>query len=325
MTAVIVGALILVLAVFVVLLLVYLRTKPTTQSVPSGQESVSVEGTPIPSRVPEEPFVPDENYQSMAKDLPEPQLHAEKAGQAKGWAYFAASDVGKKRKNNEDNFAVVINELEGRETGLVMVADGMGGGEKGEVASTLAVTYLPQRLFTNGEGSLQERLRHSISQVNTMVRNEAHLIGKGTMMGSTLVGAVLQEKHATIFNVGDSRAYVVRDGQARQVTTDHSLLNAMVESGVIDRDQAEETVQRNVITRALGTSRGVPDLFEEDLRSGDVLLFCSDGLHTYLTAEELAEQVGKHQDLESLGKSLLNQALERGGHDNTTLVLVSIR
>ena len=193
-----------------------------------------------------------------------------------------------------------------RESGgtlLIAVADGVGGGPGGEIAAGAAVETLADRFFEAPEGlSLEVRLAEAIRDANTAVLRAAELSGK-PQAASTLVAAAVRDDRAVIANLGDSRAYLVRDGAPRQVTEDHAASTA------------------HGITRFVGDPRGVqPDVFVEDLRSGDRLVLCSDGLTRHVEPDEIAAHVAG-LDVERAADELVKLANARGGEDNVTLVV----
>ena len=192
---------------------------------------------------------------------------------------------------------------ESKGTLLIAVADGVGGGPGGEIASAAAVDELAERFFSaTGDGPIEERLADAIRDANTAVLRAADTAGKPDA-ASTLVAAVVRDGRAVIANLGDSRAYLVRTDASRQLTEDHS--------GAI----------ANGITRFVGDPRGVqPDVFVEDLQSGDRLLLCSDGLTRHVDAAEIFQRVAR-EDTDGAVDDLVALANSRGGEDNVTVVL----
>ncbi|HEX3032547.1 MAG TPA: Stp1/IreP family PP2C-type Ser/Thr phosphatase [Bacillota bacterium] len=228
--------------------------------------------------------------------------------------------VGLVRKSNED--ALIIDE----NLGLFGVADGMGGHKAGEVASELAVQQLVEYFGRQqaSEISLADQLREGVSLANEAVYNQAMHRENLRGMGTTITVGVFRGPRLYIANVGDSRAYLLREGVFTRLTTDHSLVFELVQQGGISQEEAFQHPQRNVLTRALGTSPEVEaDITEMDLMAGDLLLFCTDGLCGLLREEEIAA-ILKNNDIFAAQKGLLEAALERGGQDNISMVLVEL-
>ncbi len=226
------------------------------------------------------------------------------------------SDTGRKRRHNEDAFVC--------EPPLFAIADGMGGAQAGEVASGLAAAALQEHA---GEpGSSEERVVSLIQEANRRVyersREDAALSGMGTTLTLALVG----DARVTIGHVGDSRAYMIRDGVLEQITEDHSLVAELTRAGKLSEEEAETHPQRSVITRALGTDPDVDvDAFTVDTRDGDVFMLCSDGLTSMVEDKAILEIVEKRQgNLEKAARTLIKAANRSGGEDNITVLLFEI-
>ncbi len=222
------------------------------------------------------------------------------------------TDVGKLRKNNQD--AVILGN------GLAGVADGMGGHKGGEIASAGLRDGLLRELKDCHPD--KNKLEEAISTVNrelwTQQENDASLSG----MGTTLTILWPDEKNMIIGQIGDSRAYLLRDGNLTQITNDHSMVADMVRKGVLTEEQAACHPMRNYITRAVGTEVKIEtDMTIHDRRQGDRWLVCSDGLYGMITRSAL-EQIMMKDDLENAADELLEAALQGGGKDNITLVLL---
>jgi len=242
------------------------------------------------------------------------------------------TDKGIVRKDNQDYFQVA--ELTAGKLLTAVVCDGMGGAKAGNVASTLAVETFIEAL--SGEpGALlddefvEDALTDALMAANRVVHEMAktHTDYKG--MGTTMVGAVICQKEgqlrAHIINVGDSRAYLISDGQMLQITRDHSLVEDMILRGDITRDEALHHPSRNLITRALGTEPYVKrDLFKVDLKAEDRLLLCTDGLTNLVSDTELLEEIGHYSDLDKCCEMLITMALAKGGPDNVTVLMISV-
>ena len=245
---------------------------------------------------------------------------------------FGLSDVGRKRQHNEDAMLVESS------LGLYIVADGMGGHAAGEVASARATEVVKQHIFTNrnvfkdlGKDPSQNHRAAAASLVEVAVQRACADIYRMAAidttkrgMGTTFVCLVVGGNKGVIGHVGDSRVYLVRNGQCHRLTEDHTLVAAQLKAGTINKDQAATSQYRNVITRAVGIQESVQvDTLIVDLVPGDTFLLCSDGLHGYLTDEEVAPMVAAVSSAE-LPKKLIALANDRGGKDNITAVVVTV-
>jgi PPM family protein phosphatase len=222
------------------------------------------------------------------------------------------TDTGRQRRENEDSAYV--------RAPVFVVADGMGGAQAGEVASQIAVETFEQGLPDGG--TPEERLADRVREANHRIydRSRAELGREG--MGTTLTAAYLDASQLALAHVGDSRAYLFRDGQLTRLTQDHSLVDELVRQGKLTEEQAAEHPQRSIITRALGPEPDVEvDTFTYPVQAGDVLLLCSDGLTSMITEERIAEILRSAPNLEEAGARLIDEANEAGGRDNITVVL----
>jgi len=225
------------------------------------------------------------------------------------------SDVGRVRTNNEDAFGIWSHQ------GLAIVADGMGGHEAGEVASQQAVETIHRELAAREAAeSPRTRLRNAVETANREILLSAR--ERGNDMGTTATVAWVLDDRVHIAQVGDSRAYLLRDGELTQLTEDHSMVNELVTAGVLTPDSAETHPGRHILTRALGQSDPVEvDVISRVLDPEDVLLLCSDGLTTMLSDGEICEIVVNRDDPGQAVDELIDKANERGGQDNTTVVI----
>jgi protein phosphatase len=231
----------------------------------------------------------------------------------------ALSDVGLRRRANEDRYAVVP------ELGLYLVADGMGGHSAGQVASELAVQAARNALETLAETSagLTDKLRYAVAAANREILSVAQAKPELAGMGTTLVALLAAGERVALAHVGDSRAYLVRAGRIRQLTDDHSLVAELVRRREISELAARGHPHRHVLTRALGVHRSVePDLVELTPTAEDVFVLCTDGLTGNVQDEEIAELVSCEDDLETACRRLVEVANARGGEDNITVVAV---
>jgi PPM family protein phosphatase len=233
---------------------------------------------------------------------------------------FGVTDTGKVRQNNED--ALLVGE--GEDETLFVVADGIGGFEAGEVASSIAVDVLK---------NLQpdESFKAAIAEANRRIvaagRSDEKLSGMGTTVVAVRFGGTQREPVAEVAHVGDSRAYLMRGGDMKAITEDHSLVAELVRSGDLTRDQAAEHPQKNLITRALGADEEVDvDTAVLPIEAGDRILLCSDGLSDMISEAEISELLADSpQDPERVARGLLSAALEAGGNDNITIVVVDVK
>jgi len=240
-------------------------------------------------------------------------------------AIGAASDTGSVREQNEDTIYVADPETEtAQENGvLVAVADGMGGYQRGEVASRIAIDTL-QELFYGTSLSRTEtpnRLKQAFRQANDRIFEDGSSGGESNMMGTTLVAAVIRGGDLTVANVGDSRAYLVRANRLTQISQDHSLVAEQVAAGTMTEQEARESQHRNIITRALGHRQRVDvDVFEIRLLPDDRLILSSDGLHDYLDEGEMVS-VAQLAPPEKAAQELVARALQHESNDNVSAVV----
>ncbi|MGA0123186.1 MAG: Stp1/IreP family PP2C-type Ser/Thr phosphatase, partial [Gaiellales bacterium] len=221
----------------------------------------------------------------------------------------ACTDVGRLRQSNED--ALILSDP------VFAVADGMGGARAGEVASAMAVAALHG--LDGGPDDLVIALEGANARIHRAAREDASLAG----MGTTLTAAVVHGDEVAIAHVGDSRAYLWRDGVLRQVTDDHSLVAELIRRGALTPAEAERHPQRSVITRALGAEAGVEvDLVRLAPQAGDLLLLCSDGLTGMIGDGEIGRILGAGEPLQQAARVLVQAANGAGGEDNVTVVLV---
>ena len=233
--------------------------------------------------------------------------------------YALLSDVGKERSNNEDCAAVDL------ELGLFVVADGMGGHAAGEVASRVAVDATlaavrsrprPTRLRDGSELLLQ-----ACHDANSAVIREAD--ERGTFgMGTTLSAVFVRKRSAVIANVGDSRVYSIGRRSVKQLTTDHTLVAAMVENGLLSASEAQNHPDKHVLTQAIGTMGELtPQVLKARVPARGRLLLCTDGLHDSLSLVEIGD-LARADDLDEAVRALVERANALGGHDNVTVLLI---
>jgi protein serine/threonine phosphatase len=238
---------------------------------------------------------------------------------------FGLSDVGCIRELNEDCYCI-CGFGDNSERGFCILADGMGGHNAGEVASQNAVKLIAEemnRLLESGEKEIPGQLSRAVSAANTGVYTMAseNPIHRG--MGTTVVTAFIDDGTAYVANVGDSRAYAVRDDEIVQITTDHSVVSELVMRGTITKEEARLHPQKNIITRAVGTDKSVrTDIFEYNYSPGDVMIICSDGLSTMLDDNRILEIIKSKKTSEDTVNSLIAAAKDEGGLDNITVICI---
>jgi PPM family protein phosphatase len=227
-----------------------------------------------------------------------------------------ATHPGRKRRHNEDSYVV--------KPPMFAVADGMGGAKAGEVASGLAAEALKET-GTDGRSG-EERVTQLIQEANRRVFRRANEDRAASGMGTTMTVALVEDGRVVFGHVGDSRAYLIREGAIEQLTDDHSLVAELVRSGRLTPEEAEAHPQRSVITRAVGTEPDVDvDTFTIDPEVGDLFLICSDGLTDMVDDETIIDAVERNRgDLDEAAKALVGAANRVGGEDNITVLLVEV-
>jgi PPM family protein phosphatase len=225
------------------------------------------------------------------------------------------TDTGRRRRRNEDAYVC--------EPPLFAIADGMGGAQAGEVASRLAAAALKESGANTGG---EERIYDLIQEANRRVYDRSSTDPSTSGMGTTITVALVENGNVAFGHVGDSRAYLIRDRRMEQITEDHSLVNELMKSGKLSREEAEAHPQRSVITRALGTDPDVDvDTFTIEAQTGDVFLLCSDGLTDMVDEGEILELVeANRRDIDAALKALVKAANRSGGEDNITVVAFEI-
>ena len=237
---------------------------------------------------------------------------------------YSVTDIGRQRQLNQDY--VFTSEVPmGSLSNLFVVADGMGGHKAGEYASKCAVETIVEDINTYQDIGIIKSLTMAIQHANAKIRQVANSDINYQGMGTTLVTATYSDDTLYVGNVGDSRLYVIGDG-IRQITTDHSLVEEMIRMGGLDREKARTHPDKNIITRAIGVVEVVDvDFFEvEDLKEGDIILMCSDGLSNMLTDHEIAEIVNARGTLEEKADKLVAAANQNGGKDNIAVILIEM-
>ena len=245
--------------------------------------------------------------------------------------YGQASDDGKVRTNNEDAMGVFIpaSRHQARSHGyLFAVADGVGGLDLGEVASATAIEVLVNEFARAQAGAMLTSLLPRLVQHANAAVHDCRLQPeyRGKSMATTLVACALRYDQAIVSHVGDSRCYLVRNGRARLLTQDHTLVNEQRKVGLISAEEMAHSESRHVLLRSLGPELFIaPDTSAVTLQAGDTLVLCTDGLHGELTDDELAEIVSQKKPVEELARNLVAHAVDIDGSDNTTAQVIRVR
>ena len=229
------------------------------------------------------------------------------------------------RKNNEDACFVIPSK------DVYIVADGVGGNNSGEIASSTAVEKLANFVKENDLESCETPeeifsfFTEAIDLANESIYRQSLRNINQRGMATTIVMAYIYDGSGYITNIGDSRAYIYRNGLLKRVTKDHTYVNELIEKGVITEGEAEHHRQKNVITKALGAERGAePDFYKVDLQSNDILTLCSDGLYGEVGEEKMANLMKHSKSMNDLTAKLVDEAIRSGGRDNITVICVRI-
>lgn len=241
-----------------------------------------------------------------------------------GLKAFSITDIGESRRVNQDYVFCEENAI-GNLPNLFIVADGMGGHNAGDYASRYCVEFFTQRIRESNQTSPIALIEKAISETNEALLNIAREQSELEGMGTTFVVATIFGNEMFVSNIGDSRLYVIGKDM-RQITEDHSLVEAMVKTGELGREEARVHPNKNIITRALGANVNVqPDFFEVNLEEGDIVLMCSDGLSNMLEDETIERIVKENADnLAIAAETLVNRANENGGKDNIAVVVIKV-
>ncbi len=234
---------------------------------------------------------------------------------------WAQSDIGRKRTNNEDSL------FSNTDLGLFMVADGMGGHRGGEKASKLAIETSAETYIKHLANGLrpEDALKNAVQDATKAVFQNSQLDPELKGMGTTLSSLLICLDQAYISHIGDSRIYRLRDGNLVRLTTDHSLVNEQVEAGIMTEEQARTSTLRNIITRAIGHDQNArADHLSVEIKPDDMFLLCTDGLNNMLNDDKIKEIIIKQEPKKSI-HTLISEANLRGGDDNITVILVSLK
>ena len=230
--------------------------------------------------------------------------------------------IGRRRDMNQDYMYTSTTPV-GSLPNLFVVADGMGGHNAGEYASRFTVDKMVEVISQNRQQEPVAAMKEALTEENSQLLEEAGADPSKSGMGTTVVAATVIGDLLHVANIGDSRLYVIDHEAIRQITRDHSLVEEMVRLGEMDKAAAKVHPDKNIITRAIGVTRELAvDFFEVELRPGDMILLCSDGLTNMVEDEEIKEIVLEQKNIVEKAEKLINTANENGGKDNITVVLI---
>ncbi|MDF2944380.1 MAG: hypothetical protein K0S01_3238 [Herbinix sp.] len=236
---------------------------------------------------------------------------------------FSITDIGERRRINQDYVFCSENTI-GKLPNLFIVADGMGGHNAGDYASRFCVEFFTQRIKDSEIISPIASIEAAIKETNDILLSQAQEKIELEGMGTTFVVATIFDKEMYVANVGDSRLYVIGK-EMKQITEDHSLVEAMVKTGELNRCEARVHPNKNIITRAIGANQSVePDFFEVNLEEGDTVLMCSDGLTNMLEDETIERIIRENDNPETAAETLVKCANQNGGKDNIAIIIIKV-
>lgn len=235
---------------------------------------------------------------------------------------FSVTDVGQRRKMNQDY--VFASELPvGKLPNLFIVADGMGGHNAGDYASRFVTNTIKELIENSNETDAVQAMESAIQKSNVLLREEAIKREELWGMGTTIVVTTIMDGVAHTANVGDSRLYLIGDAGMQQITQDHSLVEEMVRLGQLTKEEARRHPDKNIITRAIGAGKIVQiDFFEYDIKDGDKILMCSDGLTNMVEDSDIEQIVKNGKSVEEQANELIKVANDHGGKDNIAVILI---
>lgn len=235
---------------------------------------------------------------------------------------FSITNIGRRREMNQD-YMFTSETAVGKLPNLFVVADGMGGHKAGEYASKFTVETLVKSVRESEIGEPVAVVKAALTKANSLLMRESQADMSKNGMGTTVVVATIIDHVLYAANVGDSRLYVVNKDQITQITRDHSLVEEMVRLGEMDKAEAKDHPDKNIITRAIGVASDLAiDFFEMEIKSGDIVLMCSDGLTNMIDDENIKKIVLGQRDIVEIAEKLVDTANENGGKDNITVVLI---
>lgn len=236
---------------------------------------------------------------------------------------FSITDIGERRRINQD-YVFCSETATGKLPNLFIVADGMGGHNAGDYASRFCVEFFKQRIEESNLISPVASIEAALKETNDNLRSKAEEQIELEGMGTTIVVATIFDKQMYVANVGDSRLYVIGK-EMKQITEDHSLVEAMVKTGKLDRSEARAHPNKNIITRAIGANDTLePDFFEVELEEGDTVLMCSDGLTNMLEDETIEQIIRENEELSVAAQTLVKSANQNGGKDNIAIIIIKV-
>lgn len=235
---------------------------------------------------------------------------------------FSITNIGIRRKLNQD-FVYTSEQPVGNLPNLFIVADGMGGHNAGDYASKVTVETMVEKIGASSETENTRILEEAIQAANTLIRLKASESADLEGMGTTVVAATCSGDRLCVANVGDSRLYVANHKEIRQITKDHSWVEEMVRRGGLGKEEARNHPDKNIITRAVGADDGIKvDFFSVQLKEGDLILMCTDGLTNMLEDEEIRMILDGARDMVEKAEELVAAANDRGGRDNISVILI---
>ena len=241
---------------------------------------------------------------------------------------FGDTDIGKKRFNNEDSYVCYSFNNTQKPRYLIAVADGMGGHTGGEIASALAIESVKNYVHSQFKNLTPPDLdpsivlEDSVQQANLKIFRRASAEIDLTGMGSTLVAALLTDTHTYISNVGDSRAYLIREKHIQQITTDHNWKSEQLQKGQLKEEDIQNSPYKDLITRSLGLNEKIRiDSFEVTTQSEDYILLSSDGMHSFLSQKEILKAFKKKNSPEKICRKLIDMSNKKGAPDNITVIV----
>ena len=236
------------------------------------------------------------------------------------------TDRGVVRPTNEDACFVLLHDR------VYVLADGVGGGNSGEIASRTAVSEIANYVVQHSISRMMDKfeivgyLKDAIDSANSKIYDMARAHDEYAGMATTAVVVYIRKGKAYIGNIGDSRVYLYRAGSFMQLTEDHTYVNTLVKAGILSREEADQDERKNVIVKALGAEPSVePDFFQVELKADDVLIICSDGLYDEVPNETMIELIEKNDNMSTLSGELVDKANENGGHDNVTVISLKVQ